>query len=62
MLDVLHRRWDRLMRSMSDADFTRTLDHPEWGPLDLNFMVRLYEWHGRHHPAHITSLRQRMGW
>jgi hypothetical protein len=22
----------------------------------------LYAWHGRHHAAHITSLRERMGW
>jgi len=22
----------------------------------------LYAWHGRHHVAHITALRSRMGW
>jgi hypothetical protein len=22
----------------------------------------LYVWHGRHHVAHITALRERMGW
>jgi hypothetical protein len=21
-----------------------------------------YAWHGKHHVAHITSLRERMGW
>lgn len=61
-LETLHVRWDRLMRSMTDADFQRTLDHPEWGKLSLDFMTRLYEWHGRHHVAHVTSLRERMGW
>jgi len=61
-LEALHLRWDRLMRAMSPADFERTVQHPEWGNLDLNSMVRLYEWHGRHHAAHITSLRGRMGW
>jgi hypothetical protein len=25
-------------------------------------MLALYAWHGRHHVAHITSLRQREGW
>ncbi len=24
--------------------------------------VALYAWHGRHHVAHITSLRERMAW
>jgi len=28
--------------------------------LDKN--LALYAWHGRHHVAHITSLRDRMGW
>ena len=50
------------MRSMTDSDFQRTLDHPEWGTLSLDFMTRLYEWHGRHHVAHVTALRERMGW
>ena len=25
-------------------------------------LVWLYAWHGRHHVAHITSLREKMGW
>jgi len=25
-------------------------------------LLQLYEWHGRHHVAHITSLRERKGW
>ena len=62
LLEALHTRWDALLRSMSDAQFARTMIHPEWGELDLGFMLRLYEWHGRHHPAHITGLRNRMGW
>jgi hypothetical protein len=62
LLETLHARWDALLRSMGAAEFARTLHHPEWGNLDLDFMVRLYEWHGRHHPAHITALRKRMRW
>jgi hypothetical protein len=62
MLESVHRRWDIVMRAMSDTDFGRRLNHPEWGNLDLNFMVRMYEWHGRHHAAHISALRHRMGW
>jgi hypothetical protein len=62
LLESLHARWDVLMRSMSDTDFAKKLNHPEWGAIDLDLMSRLYEWHGRHHAAHITSLRSRMGW
>jgi len=25
-------------------------------------MLGLYAWHGRHHVAHITSLKKREGW
>ena len=62
MLTGLHDRWVRLLRSMGEADFARTFRHPERGVLTLDATLRIYEWHGRHHTAHITTLRQRMGW
>jgi uncharacterized damage-inducible protein DinB len=63
MLEALHDRWLRLMNSMSDADFARTFFHPEkGGNLTLGKTLALYAWHGRHHVAHVTSLRERMGW
>ena len=62
LLGGLHDRWVRLLRSMSAADFARTFRHPERGVLTLDTTLRIYEWHGRHHTAHITALRQRMGW
>jgi len=62
LLEALHSRLDILLRSLSDDDFRRRLTHPEWGEWELVTMVRLCEWHGRHHTAHITALRQRMGW
>lgn len=62
LLDALHERWVNLMHSMSPSNFARPLKHPELGELNLDRMVGIYAWHGRHHVAHITSLRQRMGW
>ena len=62
LLESLHDRWVRLLRSMSDADFSRRLMHPENGPMTLDSVLGLYGWHGRHHTAHITSLRERKGW
>jgi len=62
MLESLHKRWVLLMKSLAPADFARTFRHPEIGLVSLAKNVCLYAWHGRHHAAHITSLRERMGW
>jgi hypothetical protein len=62
LLEGLHARWDDLLRAMSDADFARTFMHSQLGPLRLDLVLALYAWHTRHHAAHITALRERMGW
>jgi hypothetical protein len=62
LMDALHDRWVRLLRAMEPADFARTLRHPELGLLRLDTVLGLYAWHGRHHAAHLASLRERMGW
>jgi DinB superfamily len=62
LLENMHQRWVALLRSMSDQDFTRTFRHPELGLVRLDTNLGLYAWHGRHHVAHITGLRERMGW
>jgi uncharacterized damage-inducible protein DinB len=62
LLDALHRRWVMLLRSLTDRDFERTFKHPEMGLVELEKNLALYAWHGRHHVAQITALRERMGW
>jgi hypothetical protein len=62
LLEQLHDRWVRLLRSMSANDFVRRLHHPETGVQRLDQLLAMYAWHGKHHVAHITSLRERMGW
>jgi uncharacterized damage-inducible protein DinB len=62
LMDSLHQRWSLLLRSLTPTDFARTFRHPEMGVLNLDAYLGLYSWHGRHHVAHITSLRERMGW
>jgi uncharacterized damage-inducible protein DinB len=62
LLDALHVRWVALFRAMSDADYARAFNHPEIGVVPLEKQLALYAWHGRHHVAHVTSLRERMGW
>jgi hypothetical protein len=62
LLERLHDRWVRLLRAMSAEQFARRIRHPEMGMLRLDQVLALYEWHGQHHVAHVTSLRERMGW
>lgn len=63
MLDGLHARWARLLDSMSEHDFHCEFVHPEHGvSFTLGRTLAMYAWHGRHHAAHITSLRLRNGW
>ncbi|HEY3128225.1 MAG TPA: bacillithiol transferase BstA [Acidobacteriota bacterium] len=62
LLESLHERWVVLLRSLAARDFARTLQHPELGIMTLDALLAMYAWHGRHHVAHITSLRERMGW
>lgn len=62
LLEALHHRWVWLLRSLKEKDFQRTFRHPELGIVSLDKNVALYSWHGQHHVAQITSLRERMGW
>jgi len=62
LLESLHARWVPLLRSLSPADWKRTFRHPELGEVSLENNAALYAWHGRHHVAHVTSLRERMHW
>jgi DinB superfamily len=62
LLESLHTRWMRLLGSLSAADWKRTFRHPQLGVMSLERTLALYAWHGRHHVAHITSLRERNGW
>jgi uncharacterized damage-inducible protein DinB len=62
LLDALHARWMILLRSLDDAALARVFVHPEMGSVPLLKAVQLYAWHGRHHTAHITRLRERSHW
>jgi uncharacterized damage-inducible protein DinB len=62
LLDALHQRWTILLRSLTPDDWKRTFRHPEMGVMTLDKTLALYSWHGRHHVAHITGLRERMRW
>jgi len=62
LLESLHDRWVWLLRSLTPADWKRTFRHPEIGVMSLEKTLAMYAWHGRHHVAHVTNLRERNGW
>jgi hypothetical protein len=62
LLEALHKRWVKLLHSLSPADMEKTFIHPESGEVSVGKNIGIYAWHGRHHLAHITSLCNRMGW
>ena len=62
LLDSLHDRFVRTLLAIKPEEWKRTFRHPELGVMPLDKNLALYSWHGRHHVAHITPLRERMGW
>jgi len=62
LLATVHDRWDRVWRSMKTEDFARVLVHPDHGERTVDWLLFLYEWHGKHHTAHIMELRKKKGW
>ena len=63
LIYALHKRWLTLLQNMSDADFEKTLFNPQRrGQLTLWEMLGIYAWHGKHHVAHIKTLKENKGW
>jgi uncharacterized damage-inducible protein DinB len=62
ILDAFHARWVAFLRALPDDAFTRTVDHPEIGPVTVDTLLEIYGWHCPHHEAHVTGLRERSGW
>jgi uncharacterized damage-inducible protein DinB len=62
LLETLHDRWVRLLSALKTDEWQRTFRHPELGVMALEKSLALYAWHGKHHVAHVTALREREGW
>jgi uncharacterized damage-inducible protein DinB len=62
LLDALHERMVHMLRATPAESFARTLNHPENGTMTLDALLGVYAWHGRHHTAHVSALRERMKW
>ena len=62
LIENLHLRWVVLLNAMTPEEFDRGFQHSELGIVKLKTNLALYAWHGKHHCAHITGLRERNGW
>ena len=63
LLKALHAKWVALLRGLAPNDLRKDFTHPETKQLvRIERLIALYAWHGEHHLAHITSLREKMGW
>jgi hypothetical protein len=63
LIEALHTRWAALARTLTPEELKRVYHHPEHAkPMVVDSTLAMYAWHGKHHVAHITGLRQRMGW
>ncbi|MFD1675342.1 YfiT family bacillithiol transferase [Alicyclobacillus fodiniaquatilis] len=62
LFQLIQGRLVTLLQGLKPEDFQRAYVHPVSGTWTLENAVGLIAWHGRHHTAQITSLRERMGW
>ena len=62
LFQAIHDRWVLLLRAMAPADFARTFRRPDGQVVALDRALQTYAWHGKHHAAQITGLRERKGW
>lgn len=63
IIEGIHARWSCIFRSLTKDHLLRTFFHPQSGrEVNLKELTALYAWHSKHHLAHITTLKNKMGW
>ena len=63
LLTALHAKWAILLKGLSAEQLHRDFIHPDTKKhVPLDRLIAMYAWHGEHHLAHITSLKERMKW
>ncbi|MEN9598612.1 MAG: hypothetical protein RL596_923 [Bacteroidota bacterium] len=63
LLHALHQRLYYTIKDLSNEKWERKVFHPESKrEMSLWFLLGLYAWHGRHHTAHIITLREQKNW
>lgn len=62
IVQSIHQRWAHCLSTQPARVFANKANHTENGVVTLDDLVATYAWHGRHHVAHITTLRRQKGW
>jgi uncharacterized damage-inducible protein DinB len=62
LLDGIHQKWVRLLRLMTDEQYSRVFNHPDGRTIPLSRALGIYAWHARHHTGQILWLREQKGW
>lgn len=63
LLYALHQRFIAMIKDLTDEQWERTIYHPvSEKSMSLSFLLGMYAWHGKHHVAHIVSLKQNNNW
>jgi uncharacterized damage-inducible protein DinB len=63
LITALHAKWSAMLSLLPDEAWSLSFIHPQTQKeINLERMLALYAWHGKHHLAHITSLKERMKW
>jgi hypothetical protein len=62
LIESLRSRFAVLLHAMQPSDFQRTFTSPTHGVMTLDIALQRFDWHGQHHLAQISSLKERMGW
>jgi uncharacterized damage-inducible protein DinB len=63
LLHALHLRWVATIKDLTEEQWNRLVVHPAANrEMSIWFLLGLYAWHGNHHVAHITTLRENKQW
>ena len=63
LLKALHAKWVSLLQVLPKEDLKKQFLHPQTNKhVRIDNLMGMYAWHGEHHLAHITSLKERKGW
>jgi len=63
LIEAVHERWTKILKSLTPTDRQRTFIHPEhFATFTINQQIAQYSWHCEHHLTHITRLKDKMCW
>lgn len=63
LIESLHKRWASMLKKLTPDQLKRSFIHPETNKeIALDQLISIYDWHCRHHFAHLNNLALREDW